>query len=283
MKVFVAIQRPEIVEAFYNTAHVKLNVLISYFYLRQGKGKFKELEESKNKNMINSLYLDSGAYTAYEQGNDIDIDDYLAYLKRTATAWDEYFNLDSDFDNPEYNLSNQKYLEERLSFDLKKPLPVIHDKYNPFDEFKMYVEDYGHTYIGIGSDKDTKGELLDKVKEDYPNIKIHMFGDLNEKRLMKYNPYSADAATFRKCAGQYKILYWDDINKKGYTICIEDRENLSENGIAFNKFWLKQELKDFLWDKFKYEKKDLLVFEEKRKIVNLYYYTQLEERINQSS
>mgnify|MGYP001036315121 CR=1 FL=1 len=38
-----------------------------------------------------------------------------------------------------HNLTNQAYLEKLLPAGAKKPIPVIHDAEDPFEEFKGYV------------------------------------------------------------------------------------------------------------------------------------------------
>ena len=60
MKIFPAIQNAKIVRDFFEKTGVKLNVLISYQYLN---GQANKLVKDY-RDMINLLYLDSGAYTA---------------------------------------------------------------------------------------------------------------------------------------------------------------------------------------------------------------------------
>jgi hypothetical protein len=81
------------------------------------------------------------------------------WINRYGNLWDEVFNLDAYFSDPERNLENQLYLEKNLPAGRKKPIPVVHDPVNPFGELKMYVE-MGHTFIGVGSTMELKDSFL---------------------------------------------------------------------------------------------------------------------------
>ena len=59
MKLFAAINEAEVVKNFYEKTGIKLNYLISYYYL-EGQA-YKLVKEYRS--MIQDLYLDSGAYS----------------------------------------------------------------------------------------------------------------------------------------------------------------------------------------------------------------------------
>jgi hypothetical protein len=111
-------------------------------------------------------------------------------------------------------------LEEALKDKTWKPIPVIHDFDDPYGEFEMYV-DYGHTYVALGSmgaKKKIPLDILGKIRANYPDIKIHMFGTLNLEMLKTYRPYSADSAGWAHEAGSGgSISYWRVSENKEYT------------------------------------------------------------------
>jgi hypothetical protein len=278
MKIFMAMTDPNIIPAFYQRTKIKLNVMISYHYLRGAAYKVVE----KYRDMINLLYLDSGAYTASKENLPITVHEYLGYLKMYGDLFDQVFNLDDKFDDPDHNLANQHILEEGLAGTKLRPIPVIHDTQDPFGEFVMYAE-LGHDYIAIGSNKKLKDDVFDKMEKDLPNVKVHMFGTLDRKMLLKHKYlYSADSSSYAQAAGLGNILYWDPIDKKECWIDLGEREKKKGKVIHFKRFKHKRNLEDFLLKTFNYDYPDLLKSSEAKSIVNLFFFTQLENRTNQT-
>ena len=130
------------------------------------------------KNKI-SLFLDSGAFSAWSKGIDIDIQEYIKFIKKHEKYIDVYAVLDDILD-PEKTLKNQKIMEKAgLS-----PLPCFHFG-EPLHYLKRYIDNYD--YVALGgmvpiSNKDLS-VWLDKLFRDYicddkgmPKVKIHGFG-----------------------------------------------------------------------------------------------------------
>ena len=86
------------------------------------------------------VWLDSGAYSAWKRGAEIDIEDYADYIRRHKP--DVYFNLDVVGD-PSRTSVNQGYLE-KLGLN---PIPVFH-----MDERFTVLDDLvkKHQLIGLG-------------------------------------------------------------------------------------------------------------------------------------
>lgn len=277
MKIFMAIGDSNIVPLFYDTTKIKLNYLISYAYL---EGQAVKLTK-EYRQMIDQLFLDSGAFTSSTGKAIVTISEYLKYLKRYGKYFGAAFNLDDDFTNPEKNYVNQVTLEKGLEGTGVRPVPVVHDTENPFEELQRYANQ-GHTFIAIGSNKPLSDDTFKKIKETYPDLKLHMFGNLRRKMLFTHKPYSSDSTEYAVAAGFSKILYWDPIEKKEYKISVGSREGTEEDTVHFNDFKKRKELEDFLFKTFKFEYKDLLPKVEPRWIVNMYFFHQLEDAINQS-
>jgi len=277
MKIFAAIGDAETVRMFYDKTGIKLNYLISYYYLKNNA--YKLIHEYRD--MMESLYLDSGAFSASSGRSEISVSEYLIYLKLYGHHFDEYFNLDDWFDDPGHNQSNQNHLEEGLPPGVKRPIPVVHDS-NPMNEFKLYVAE-GNAFIAIGSDPPISVEDLESIQSEFPDVRIHMFGNIERKMLIKCKPYSADSATWARDAMYGVIGFWDPDEEKDHKIYTGSREKKESSIIHINKFEHKEKLKAFLYDTFGFEYSDLL-FPKKgslnRYIVNLYFLKQLEDYLN---
>ena len=153
------------INPLYKGAPIKPNVLVSYNYLRGIALKLtKTLRDG-----IGSLNLDSGGYSIYTGKSLHTLHDYLSFVKLYSHLFDVVFSLDSDFNNPEGNLTNQLWLEEKLGDNSKKIVPVVHDKIAPFEELEMYAEN-GYNQVAVGSDGKLSDEFFEKVKAKYPDL-----------------------------------------------------------------------------------------------------------------
>lgn len=272
MKIFVAVVDAETVKAFYDKTHRKLNVLVSYFYL---KGNAHKLTKTY-RNMIKDLYLDSGAYSVFTKRSKISLSEYARYLKRYSHHYTATFNLDDKFDNPEHNKRNLRYLQTFVGERNRWPIPVVHDPEDPFGEFEDYVNQ-GYDYVAIGSTSKKTEEVLDKAKSKYPKVKIHLFGSMDRNILHKYRPYSADSATWGHAAGFGSIYYWDSDENKEYKIYMGGRDRAAEGEIEYNTFKLRKKFDQFLSDTFGYDKVMLLNDSTAMHVVNIYFFSQLED------
>jgi hypothetical protein len=271
MKIFNVITDPKIIPIFYEKTQIKLNVMISYPYC---DGVVYDLAV-KNRHMIDALYLDSGAFTAQKSKVRFTLSEYRRYIRRYGHLFDAVFTLDDDFSNPDHNFNQQVYLEESLPEDALRPIPVIHDVNNPFEEFESYVEQ-GHDYIAIGSNKKVPDKVHERIKTEFPDVKIHMFGNLNRKMLFTHKPYSADASTWVNQAGKGSVYYWDPIDKTDCLINLGGRETKDD----FSGFKHKAELESFWNQKFGYDRSRLVSDTKARWMVNLYFFKQLEDILN---
>jgi len=295
-KIFNAVDNVDIIKKFYEKTQIKLNYMVSYFYL---KGQVLDLREWKDK-MIKELYLDSGAFSGFKSGSKISLYQYMLYLKLYSSLFDEYFNLDDKFDNIEHNYHNQTYLENELDIG-KKPIPVIHEKdikskkgeiqQKTIDEIERYVK-LGHDYIAIGSPgKNLTPETYDKITETWPNLKIHMFGNLSPEMLETFKPYSADSAFFLHHSTFGSIYFMDSDNEKHNIYCGGRDKDLPEDTKHLNDFINSHDQKDELFkNEFLKLLQDLeipidgLVYdygEHNKRILNLYYMYMLEQKLQE--
>jgi hypothetical protein len=208
--------------------------------------------------------------------------EYRTYLKLYGRSFDEYFNLDDSFDDVDHNQWNQGFIEKYLPNDVKKPIPVVHNNDDPFSEFRYYV-DQEYDFIALGSTTPISDDVFNRIKKDYPSVKVHIFGRLDWDELESHKPYSADSATWGHAAGNGNIMYWDPDEKERHVISVGSRDR-DDNVPHFNSFEHRQKVEEFLHNTFNYEYSDLLRKggAERRMMVNLYFYNEMQNYLNQT-
>ena len=137
------------------------------------------------------IMLDSGAFSAWNAGKEIDINKYISFIKENNIKI--YFNLDVIGD-VEGTKRNQAIME---SHGLN-PIPVFHYG-EPFEYLDWLVEQ-GYTYIGLGG---TVGKsvpqrqvFFNEVYDRHSNIDYHALGVTAKTLVENYNWYSVDSTTW---------------------------------------------------------------------------------------
>lgn len=187
----------------------KSNKLFSYFHCLEGeraRGIFLMFKEKKSEKM--NLFLDSGAFSAWTQGVEIDIRDYIDFIKEHLDVLEVYANLDviglggkqPNRLTAEKTLENQKIMEEAgLS-----PLPCFHVG-EPLEYLEYYIKNYDYIALGgmVGKQKSTLIPWLDMVfgkficdKNGMPKVKVHGFGLTSLPLMLRYPWYSVDSTSW---------------------------------------------------------------------------------------
>jgi|TARA_Y100000034_G_scaffold133368_1_gene198652 hypothetical protein len=145
------------------------------------------------------LFLDSGAYSAWTQGTEIDINDYIKFIKKYKKYLNVYANLDVIGD-PVATLKNQEKMEKAGL----KPLPCFH--YKEDEKFlKYYIKKYDYIALGgmVGTHKKQLDKWLNETFGDficdevgYPKAKVHGFGLTSLDLMLKYPWYSVDSTSW---------------------------------------------------------------------------------------
>lgn len=190
MKIFLAdtIQR----ERLYGCSGQ--NCLESYYSIVFKKGEF-----IMNNDKL-SIFLDSGAFSAWSKGVEINIDEYIKFIKENLEYIDVYANLDVIGD-AEATLKNQKYMEEQGL----RPLPTYH-RNEPMKYLEYYLDHYDYIALG-GMVTDASSSVLldwlDPIFKEYvcgpdgmPKVKIHGFGVTSLNLLIRYPWYSVDSTSW---------------------------------------------------------------------------------------
>jgi hypothetical protein len=152
------------------------------------------------KNKI-SLFLDSGAFSAFTQKKEIDVYDYIKFIKDNEKHIDIYANLDVIRD-AEATLRNQKIMEKKGLH----PIPVFH-KREDFKYLKDYVDNYDYIAIGgIASGETTESlvkflntcwkQYICNTPDHMPRVKVHGFGVTSLNVMLRYPWYSVDSTTW---------------------------------------------------------------------------------------
>jgi len=153
-----------------------------------------------NKKLAVDLFLDSGAFSAWAQKTEIDISDYIAFVKKYQRYITVYANLDVIGD-PEATWKNQEIMEKAGL----NPLPVYHLE-DDVSYLERCIKEYEYFCIGgmaRGFNFSTRLSFLDKCFElvcdqpsRLPKAKVHGFGMTSLKLLLRYPWYSVDSTSW---------------------------------------------------------------------------------------
>lgn len=170
------------------------HVLESYLFFQRKKGGIGDYLKQNDLEDID-LFLDSGAFTAFTQGKEIDIDKYIAFIKRNKDYINVYATLDviGDFEG---TYENTLYMES----EGLKPLPVFHFK-SPLKELRKMVEKYDYLALGglvpIAKSRKKLRKWLDTCFSIIKNkAKVHGFGVNALWAWKRYPFYSVDATSW---------------------------------------------------------------------------------------
>ncbi len=175
--------------------------LWTYYWLIKHNGSMKK----ENKKV--DLFLDSGAFSAWTQGAEIDIQEYIAFIKKHEKVIDVYANLDvigiggkqPSRLTAEKTLENQKIMEAAgLS-----PLPCFHFG-EPMEFLEYYVENYDYVALGVAGNMGRKlipwmDECFSKYicdADGIPKIKTHGFAVTSLQLMTRYPFYSVDSTSW---------------------------------------------------------------------------------------
>jgi hypothetical protein len=188
----------------------KVSILISYVAWS------KDIEEElRRREGQYNLYLDSGAFTAYKQGIEIDFDEYCAFVRSPPVHIDRYFMLDVIGDPVKTRRNLDKMWRKGV-----RPIPIFTRGQN--------INEFGGLYgisdlVALGGIAGTNG-AREYVKWIMPHVgdrKVHWLGFSDLDFLKHYAPYACDTLVYAS-AGLYSrgVLYGRDarsFTRKSYT------------------------------------------------------------------
>lgn len=154
--------------------------------------------KQKIKKQVN-LFLDSGAFSAMTKGVEINIQDYIAFIKEYRKYISVYAVLDVIGD-PEATLRNQHIMEDAGLC----PLPCFHYG-EPLRYLQKYVAEYDYIALGgmarLGARPDMfrfLDDCFDVIcdKDGLPKVKVHGFGITTISVMKRYPFYSVDSTSW---------------------------------------------------------------------------------------
>jgi len=179
-----------------------------------------------------SLFLDSGAFSAWSKNININIHEYINYIKENKKYIDHYACLDVIGD-AEKTFENQKIMEAAgLS-----PIITFH-KGEDYKWLEKYISLYDYVAIGgiaggltVKSIDDHLGKCWDIICDSrgYPKVKIHGFGLTSLKLMMRYPWYSVDSTSWvmtSRTGSVYVPLFKKGkyiYNKNSWKVCVSEK------------------------------------------------------------
>lgn len=168
------------------------------------------------------LMLDSGAFTAWTQGDKINVKDYIKYVIKHRDLIDTYFNLDVIPGKPNRNrtyemvqksaAASYKNLQIMRKAGLD-PIPVFHQG-ESFDWLEKMIQNCEYLSLGgLGGQSDTESIIwLDKCwdmlthDDGTPMTKVHGLGVSSWDLLRRYPWFSCDSTAWAKTSAFGGIL-----------------------------------------------------------------------------
>jgi hypothetical protein len=185
---FAGPQTPDAIEAArkWDWDHKPLNILVSFAYLRSYMPTHQYWARAE------SFMLDSGAYTAYTSGHDVDIDALIAEGQKQM--WDEVVGLDV-IGEWQGSKRNMEYMLPRCP----KAMPVFHIG-DPWDLLAYYVKHWNKVGLScrFGEDVKTSMRFYEQCFARAWPKKFHSFGWIAEQPLMAFPFHTADASTWKQ-------------------------------------------------------------------------------------
>ena len=184
--------------------------LESFHYL----DKLKKIPDLIRKNK-KKIFLDSGAFSMFTQGVEVDLKEYARYIYRNRDIIEIASNLDAigklgaskaeAEETAQHSYDNQKKLEGWLKPQGLTVQPVHHVR-DPDHWLQRYIDE-GYDYIFLGGMvPETTPHLrawLDHVwgnyltnKDGTPKVKVHGFGLTTTELMFRYPWYSVDSTSW---------------------------------------------------------------------------------------
>lgn len=183
-------------------------ILLSYWFFK-GKNLDEIFANHLTKYQL-EVFADSGAFSAFTQGVQIDIADYAIWVKRWKHLFSIYANLDV-IGNPKETYKNQHILED--SYGLK-PLPVFHSN-EDWEWLEKYLKRYDYIALGGLGSKDIGPIMLMpwavkafKMGLD-TGVRYHGFAITTWSMLKALPWYSVDSSTWINGMKYGKVRIFD--------------------------------------------------------------------------
>ena len=185
------------------------NCLISYFFY---KGSIKKVIQD-NLHLFDNIVMDSGAFSAFSSGKEIDIDEYIKDLKESGIK--KYFNLDAIGDAKK-SFENFMYMREQGM----NPVPTFHIN-TDIDYLYKYLELTDYLSIGnMVQGNEIKGNLnkiWNVILTEAPDTKVHGLGVSNYDIAAHYPWDTIDSSSYCAITKFARTAVWNN-NKNRFDV-----------------------------------------------------------------
>jgi len=163
------------------------HLMLSYYYDK----KIAKKQMRRFRKLGLHIMLDSGAFSAWKSGIEINIDEYIQYIKDNHIG--KYIVLDVVGDS-EKTYENLKYMESKGL----QPVPVFHLGSGLKYLQQLVDEEYYYICLGgtVGSSREKRTEFFDKCFKRFPDTYFHGLGMTDPKLMVKYPWFSVDSTTW---------------------------------------------------------------------------------------
>ena len=186
------------------------NLLETYLYFKN-----KDYQVwHKDKGLLGKdLFLDSGAFSAFTKGENINIDEYINFIKKNEKVITTYAGLDVIGDS-KATRKNVEYMESKGL----RPLPTFHHG-SDYEELERMVKKYDYIALGglvpISMNIPVMKKHLDKCFRIIgKEVKVHGFGVNGYWAWLRYPFYSVDATSWLMGGMYRRVIFFDPASHK---------------------------------------------------------------------
>lgn len=170
-----------------NKKDLKLNLLVAFPYFKKGMTEEFGLMNRDDYRLI----VDSGAFTAYNCGKVIKLDDYHSFIKTVQHLQpDAFIQLDKVFDPEGTRLNLQK------SRDAGFNVCPVFTRGDEIKYFEKLIDDKEYVFIGGIQQGEGAKPFVKFILERYSKEKIHFLAFVRPDWLIHYAPYSTDSSSW---------------------------------------------------------------------------------------
>lgn len=162
------------------------------------------------------VVIDSGAFSIFNSGKKLDIDDYLTFIKQLPEHW-KFISFDvipmDNMSKKETAVSAQASYENYLYLAEKHHniIPVLHYG-EDISYFKKYMEHTDYICCGrlLGNYEKSYEHYRNIFKLSQDKIKIHGLAASDKRLLFDFPFYSIDSITYKKSINKKIRSFWSN-------------------------------------------------------------------------
>jgi len=220
---------------------MRMRQLFSYWFFKD-----KNLEKLFSKYDCRDrleTFIDSGAFNAFSIGAQVDISDYMRWLRENQSVIDLYANLDV-IGSSEKTLENQRRLEDAGFL----PIPVFHVG-EDWSYLEYYIENYGYVALGgmvpyLRFPKKLMPWLIRCFKMAKGRTVFHGFGATSWKIIRDLPWYSVDSSSWGSGFRYGRVSVFDPNRSRFTAFSLRDEKTIGKAAGLIRYYGL--EPKDFL-------------------------------------